>query len=230
MASNSGWSKEVPSGSSSIAKGDDDIRSFKSFMEAWWEQEHFATDGSAASAGVAKHGAGRAFVGTKSQLSNPTADNDGRLFFATDTGEMHVAQLSTSSWSVFADNINLGSQQTWTALQEFTSGISTNDIKIGGLASQLISAQSVLASDFAVAAGLTDELVLFPTTSSFRTGDPMMVGAFGQQAVTEERLILQPYVRSGAGRLVLAVYNGHATSLQTLTSGTTITIVGFRLI
>lgn len=125
MASNSGWNKDIPSGSSAIAQGDDEIRSFKSHMQAWWEQEHYATDGSTTSAGIHKPGSARAFVAASSALSNPTADNDGRLFFATDTNQMFVANVSTSSWSVFADNIQLSSTQTWTGLQQFNAGASS---------------------------------------------------------------------------------------------------------
>ena len=130
MASNSGWTKGLPSGQSKVSNTDEEFRSLKSFVEAWTETEHYATGGSATSAGVHRLGSGRAFVGTVSQLSNPTGDNGGRLFWATDTETLYVAQASSSSWSAIADAIKLDSRQTWTAHQEFTSAISTSQATI----------------------------------------------------------------------------------------------------
>ena len=122
MASNVGWNKNVPSGFSSIALGDDEFRSIKSFMQAWWEQEHYATDGSANSAGVHKPGSARAYVGTNSQLSNPET---GRLFWTTDEARLYVG--SESGWSQLPA---LGSVNTWTATQEFANSASSHAIRV----------------------------------------------------------------------------------------------------
>jgi hypothetical protein len=137
MASNSGWSTAVPSGQSRISNGDDEIRSVKSFMQAWWEQEHYATGGSAASAGVHRHGSARAFVGTTSQLSNPTGDNEGRLFFTSDNTGLRVA--SGGTWKPVTNAITLASSQTWTALQEFDGGIQASNLSVEGSFSGWIS-------------------------------------------------------------------------------------------
>lgn len=133
MASNSGWTTGLPSGTSKVSNTDEEFRSLKSFVEAWIGQEHYTTDGSATSAGIAKHGAGRAFVGTASQLSNPTADNDGRLFFVTDDNVLRIGNLSTSSWSVVADNVTLSSNNSWTGLNDYSGGLETSDLSLVGV-------------------------------------------------------------------------------------------------
>lgn len=132
MASNSGWTTELPSGQSKVSNTDEEFRSLKSYVEEWIETEHYATGGSTTSAGVHRLGSARAFVGTASQLSNPTGDNSGRIFWVTDTSELRVGNASTSSWSVASDAIQLSSQQTWTALQEFTSGLSVSQLTVSG--------------------------------------------------------------------------------------------------
>jgi hypothetical protein len=106
-------------------------------MQAWWEQEHYATGGSAASAGVHRHGSARAFVGTTSQLSNPTGDNEGRIFFTSDTTGLRVA--SGGTWVPVTNAITLASAQTWTALQEFDVGIQTSNLSVEGSFSGWIS-------------------------------------------------------------------------------------------
>lgn len=133
MASNSAWSKSVPSGLSRVADGDDAIRSFKSHMEAWWEDEHYATGGSTSSAGRHRVGSARVYQGTTSQLSNPTGDGSHRLFHATDTGGLYVANPSTSSWTLLTNSITLGSAQTWTALQEFSAGAKASNVTTDNL-------------------------------------------------------------------------------------------------
>ena len=133
MASNAGWDKTVPSGTSSIAQGDDDIRSTKSSMQAWWEQEHYATDGSTNSAGVHKLGSARVYMGASpSALSNPTGDNNGRLMHTSSTNGLWIADGSNSTWTLVTNSITLGAAQTWTALQGFSSGISASDISVSG--------------------------------------------------------------------------------------------------
>lgn len=133
MASNSGWTTNLPSGQSKVSQVDDELRSLKSFQEAWLEEEHYVTDGSANSAGVHKLGSARAFVGTTSQLSNPTGDNSGRLMHTTDDGGLWVANASTSSWTLLTNSITLGSQQTFTALQEFSAGVEASNVSVNGI-------------------------------------------------------------------------------------------------
>lgn len=128
MATNSGWSKSVPSGTSKISLGDDEIRSFKSYMQEWWEDEHYGTDGSASSAGVHKTGSARAF----SQSTQPTAVlPKGQLWHDTDDASLYV--YDGSSWVTLTSGIALGSQQTFTALQEFSAGIEASNMSLNGV-------------------------------------------------------------------------------------------------
>ena len=172
MASNSGWSKSVPSGSSSVAQGDDDIRSFKSFMQAAWEQEHYFTDGSTNSAGVLKAGAARVWQGATSILSNPTGDNSGRLIHATNN-KLYIANASTSSWSVVADNVQTASPNTWSALQEFTSGISAGS----GVTLRMPVVIPGIFSSILTASWFTGANVGNITTDTFASIDTRIVGA-----------------------------------------------------
>lgn len=125
MASNAGWNKSIPSGLSPIAQGDDEIRSFKSFMQAWWEQEHYGTDGSASSAGVHKEGSARA----SSSTTPPTvAAPKGQLWHDPSTDEFFVHD--GTSWVTISSNVRLSSVQTWTALQKFNAGVQASDLSI----------------------------------------------------------------------------------------------------
>lgn len=140
MATNSGWSTEVPSGSSSIAKGDDEIRSFKSYMNTWWDEEHYATTGSTNSAGVHKLGSARVYMPvTTSGLSNPTGDGDGRLAYVEADNALWVSNGSNSTWTLVTNSITLGSANTWTARGDFTSGISSSDLNVGGSITGVLS-------------------------------------------------------------------------------------------
>lgn len=128
MASNSGFDKTVPSNNSDAGLGDDEFRSVKSFMQAWWEEDHYATDGSANSAGEHKAGSARGFTGTTSQLSNPT---EGRVFFTSDDRGIYVGDASGSTWSKYVatdlypatDSVN-----TWTETQEFEQGGAADNV------------------------------------------------------------------------------------------------------
>lgn len=227
MASNSGWTTGLPSGNSKVANTDEEFRSFKSFMEAWWEQEHYATSGSASSAGIAKHGSGRAFVGTASQLSNPTADNDGRLFHATDTGQILVGNVSTSSWSAVADSILLSSQQTFTALQEFTSDISASDIAVGNAFQGIVSGFTVLANNIGVAASSFGAFQI-DGTSALTASDPIIMGFEQDESdgIGGVRLHLTGAVWSDQSVEVLV--SNPSSSRRTLPSGTTVRYLAFR--
>lgn len=220
MASNSGWTTGLPSGTSRVSNTDEEFRSVKSFVEAWLEAEHYVTSGSANSAGISKHGAGRAFVGTTSQLSNPTADNDGRFLHATDTGQMFVANASTSSWSIFADNIDLVSQQTWTATQEFS------DLLITGSVSGITSFSSTLATALKVNALAIGGQVF--DNSIFTYGDFIFpsVDTFLLTSGNVANFQLSAHIASLATLISLTVETG--ASGVTFPVGTVVRFLGFK--
>ena len=97
----SGYSKNQPSGSSSIRDGDDMLRSDKSILEAALNDEHYftpQTSASSASGGIHRKGSARVFTGTRASLATPSsADSDGRLYYATDTESLHIIQTSSHS-------------------------------------------------------------------------------------------------------------------------------------
>lgn len=110
MASNSGWSKGLPSATSSVALGDDDIRSNNSVLQAGLQDEHYWTDGSANSAGVHKTGSARAF----SQSAAPTATLPiGQLWHDSDIDALFVAEAAgTGSWTQVSSSNNILSAST----------------------------------------------------------------------------------------------------------------------
>jgi hypothetical protein len=101
LAANTGsFSSVVPSGTSSIRQGDDDIRSFKSTFQNVVGDEHYCdqTSASSASGGIHKPGSARAFFGTRASLATPaSADSAGRLYFSTDLGSLHYLAASSHS-------------------------------------------------------------------------------------------------------------------------------------
>ncbi len=101
MASNSGFTDQLPSNTSSVALGDDEFRSVKSFMFNWWEQEHYGLDGSSTSAGVHKEGFARIY----SQSAAPTAIlPKGQLWHDSDNESLFVATAAgTGSWLTLVD-------------------------------------------------------------------------------------------------------------------------------
>lgn len=182
MASNSGWSTAVPSGQSRISNGDDEIRSTKSFMQAWWEQEHYAVGGSAASAGVHRLGSARAFVGTTSQLSNPTGDNEGRLFFTSDNTGLRVA--SDGTWKPVTNAITLASAQSWSALQQFDAGVQASDLSVAGSFSGWIS-YSTFTDLASIASNTVTQWVATDGAASLASaGDFCVFNASGREPFT----------------------------------------------
>lgn len=119
MASNSGWSKGLPSGTSNIALGDNDIRSNQSVVQAAFEDEHYFTDGSTASAGVHKAGSARAWY----QAAAPTAVlPTGQLWVDSDDGVARVASAAgTSSWITIVDG-RLSGSSTYAASATLAQG------------------------------------------------------------------------------------------------------------
>jgi len=83
MTSLSNWSSEVPSGTSLIRKGDDQIRSEKQVEYNAWEEEHYWDSGSVASGGAHKTPLGPLIhVGIESESS--IVGDTARLFFNSD--------------------------------------------------------------------------------------------------------------------------------------------------
>ncbi len=87
MASNSGFTDQLPSATSKVADGDNEFRQLKTFMKNWWEDEHYGMDGSTNSAGVHKTGSARAYV----QAAAPTAvQPKGGIWMDTDNQTLFV--------------------------------------------------------------------------------------------------------------------------------------------
>ncbi len=136
MANFDGFSVTVPSGTSAVSDGDNDMRSTKSYMKEWWEQEHYATDGSSASAGVHKEGSARAW----SQSAAPTAVNIGQLWHDSDDDAFYVAEAAgTGSWTQISASVTLSSVNTWTALNNFSSNITVADITVTSAVDRILS-------------------------------------------------------------------------------------------
>jgi hypothetical protein len=96
----SSWNSTQPSGSSSIRQGDDLIRADKVLVQSVLADEHYfdGTSASSLSGGVHKKGSARVFTGTRASLATPaSADSDGRLYYSTDLGSLHVLQASSHS-------------------------------------------------------------------------------------------------------------------------------------
>lgn len=227
MASNSGWTTGLPSGTSRVSEGDDAIRSFKSHMEAWWEDEHYATDGSAGSAGVHKIGSARVFVGTTSQLSNPTGDNSGRLFHTTDTGGLYVANASTSSWTLLTNGIALGSNQSWTGTQQFSNAI-LSDVTInppggGWNISGITSGATTIAAAIGVAAGSDAQFSMRASGLTF--SDPVLIGIQDDDPGSSPDVMATAQVASN-GSVYVRLWNA-GSSRRTLAAGTVARFLGF---
>ena len=124
MAAIGSWSSILPSGSASISVGDDNIRDNNVSLELAWEDEHYFTDGSATSAGVHKAGSARAF----SQSAAPTAVAPiGQIWHDSDDDALYIAEgAGTGNWTqVNSAGAAVGSVNTFTVIQNFTSGLST---------------------------------------------------------------------------------------------------------
>ena len=141
MASTTSWDESVPSGTSSIAQGDDDIRSLKSFVRSWISQEHYTTDGSATSAGEHKLGSARAFQLPLSQISG-VANRTGQISHDTTNNYLWVGSGSSISQIAGAA---VGSVNTWTARQAFTG-----NVRIGSATTSNVSAVYVYSAAFSV--------------------------------------------------------------------------------
>lgn len=100
MANISGdWNKSMPSGSSSIADGDDLLRQHWNSLESTIGQEH-AFSSTATLAGYHKPGSARVYTGLSSALSAdnlPTDVEEGRLFTELDTGRLFLLGASAQT-------------------------------------------------------------------------------------------------------------------------------------
>ncbi len=97
------WNKNMPSGSSLRSQGDDLMRQHWASLQSAIEDEHYFTD-SPTTAGIHKQGSARIYTGTASQVSSPSdvTNAEGRLMFATDTGDLHL--LGGSANTVVSSN------------------------------------------------------------------------------------------------------------------------------
>lgn len=191
MASNSGFDITVPSGTSSVSDGDDTMRSMKSFSKEWWEEEHYATDGSSNSAGVHKPGSARIFT----QSSAPTAVNIGQLWHDPDDDGLYVAEASgTGGWQVLTNSISLGATNTWTAKQTFSN------VAVTGAVDDILGAKKT--HNFAsIAAGAFDTTTV--TVTGATVGSPVIVG-WTQQNING--MIIRGYV-SATNTVTIVVNN-----------------------
>jgi len=114
MASIAGWNKNLPSDQSSAALGAAEFRSLKSFMQAWWEEEHYGTDGSSGSAGMHKVGSARAYVGSADSMPTP---REGAIFFDPDERGIYVGESGTTWRKIAGEN----SSWSWKAQHEFVA-------------------------------------------------------------------------------------------------------------
>lgn len=224
MASNSGWSKGLPSGSSALQLGDNDIRSNNSVLQAAWEEEHYFTDGSAGSAGVHKLGSARVFVGTTSHLSNPTGDNDGRVMFTSDTTSLYVAHGSASTWKLVSNDVRTDSNISWTGNHQFDGDVKLSTPDMSWAVTNIVSGFTVLAADFGLAGGGNNVLALGPNTGSTLTvGDPITVGSTTSGGTPFNTT---GYIDPSTGS-VFAFMHNPSGSRFTINSGTTLRYVGF---
>lgn len=203
MASNVSWDESVPSGTSSIAQGDDDIRSLKSFMRSWISQEHYTTDGSTTSAGEHKKGSARAFQLPLSQISG-VANRSGQLSHDTTNNYLWVGSGSSIS-NIAGAGVN--SVNTWTARQAFTAGIT---VGAGGRNLLEISLITVSMSVTTLAAGAATRV---QTGSGIGgTTRPMAVSLMGEESV-ENWLLTGANYQSDGGYIEVTISNASAGQL-----------------
>jgi hypothetical protein len=123
MADNSTWDKTTPLNTDAVSLGDDQLRAFKTHMEDFWEEEHYLTDGSSASAGVHKIGSARCYQ--QSTAPSPIA-GPGRLWHDTDDNSFWVSDPTASSWLQVSSDVGLGDNNVWTVRQNFVTSATTS--------------------------------------------------------------------------------------------------------
>lgn len=250
MASNSGWDKATPLGSDAVSAGDDQIRSMKSHMQAWWEEAHYGTDGSAGSAGVHKLGSARGYVfASASQLSNPTGDNGGKIGFVGN--QVWIADASNSTWTLAFGSLSLASVNTWTALNNFSAGITTSgitstqniqttqltassrvtaaDLAVGGVFTGIVSGVTNLAAALVIDGDDFPPISMVNTGSALTSGDIIIVGVPRDDAVafSQEDVVFSAGIDLSSASVIVTFHNVSASTV-TYASGTTIRYIGFK--
>lgn len=220
MASNSGWSKGLPSGSSALQLGDNDIRSNQSVQQAAWEEEHYLTDGSTNSAGVHKLGSARAYtMASASELSNPTGDGSGRL--AMLGSQLWGADGSNSTWTLLSASVKTNVGNTWSSTQTFVNP-AFSPAGGGWNISGLTSGLTVLASTVTAAAGATAEFAIAASGLTF--GDPVLVGIADDDPGSPDIMATGQITSNGS--VYVQLYNTSVVD-RALLSGSTVRFIGF---
>ena len=221
MANFDGFDLTVPSNTSSAALGDDEFRSVKSYLQNWFEQEHYATDGSSASAGVHKAGSARIYT----QSAAPTAVNIGELWHDPDDDGLYVAEAAgTGNWQVVTNSISLGVANTWSALQTFTSATSANDIAVGGSFTGIVSGSTTLTADAGANAEKVITLNLVNENSALSLGDFIILSGYEAETID---FIASASIISSTGTIRANFWNTNPVSRQTIGAGTVINYLGF---
>ena len=178
MASNTGFDITVPSGTSLVSDGDNDLRQVKTFIKEWWEQEHYGTDGSATSAGVHKSGSARIYT----QSAAPTAVNIGELWHDPDDDALYVAEAAgTGKWQIVTNTLSLGDTHTWTAKQTFS------DVAVTSAVDNILSTAATVDVGN-ITAGETASFTI--TVTGATAGSPVIVG----YAARPNNVITQAFV------------------------------------
>lgn len=256
MATSSGWSRLVPSGSSAVASGDDEIRSTKSYLEKWIEDEHYVLDGSAASAGVHKTGSGRIY----SQSAQPTAvAPKGQMWHDSDDDNVYVH--NGSDWTFLASgSLRTTALNTWSGTQRFSyatasdlsasvatittliaanftpsSGISASAVtggRFGKPGGEFIDIVSFTSANAAVRGlGSGDILTLtFQHASGLTLSDVVMSSFTYNNAGGTRRLTWSSSVQQSDGSVILTILapTGGSNSTASIDVGNTFRFVGFR--
>ena len=90
------WDENLPSGSSAVKLGDNDIRNLTVALGDGLDAEHHwdNTQGTA-NRGLHRPGSGRAYVDVQSNLSDSGTSAKGKLYYASDRSRLFVTPLST---------------------------------------------------------------------------------------------------------------------------------------
>jgi hypothetical protein len=216
MATNSGWTTSTPSGTSSIALGDDEIRSFKSYVEKWFEDEHYLTDGSTNSAGEHKLGSARVYMATSaSHLSSP---ENGRLLHLSTSNALYVG--SSSSWSIIA-GVNEASRNTFTAQQNFHANAK---IGVSGSAISQVVGYAVALSVYTLAGSAATSFQVTNAPDSALSNSPLMMSL---ALPTNARVVHSAYYDADASLIIANISN--QSTVQVVIPAQTVRVIGVQL-
>ena len=96
MASITGnWDKTKPAGTDPVSEGDNRMRTHWGALDDTITEEHYFDD-SSDSAGIHKLGSARVFYDVASNMSAASADDKGRLFYASDESSLYVLSDTTA--------------------------------------------------------------------------------------------------------------------------------------